>query len=71
MLTSVNAKPGHRRLTKSPPSIAKNCRTSVKMIEDFYAAHIKNRLDVARINTRRPHSHRNREAGTFQGDGGR
>src|SRR5947209_9495625 len=40
--------------------IAKNCRTSVKMIEDFYAAHIKDLLDTASINVRRPRSHRKR-----------
>ncbi|UTP40894.1 site-specific integrase [Phenylobacterium sp. LH3H17] len=34
--------------------IAKNCRTSVEMIERFYAAHIKNRLDAAAINVRKP-----------------
>ena len=34
--------------------IAKNCRTSVEMIEKFYAAHIKNTLDAATINVRRP-----------------
>jgi integrase len=34
--------------------IAKNCRTSVEMIEKFYAAHIKNRLDAAAINVRKP-----------------
>jgi len=34
--------------------IAKNCRTSVEMIEKHYAAHIKNRLDAAAINVRRP-----------------
>lgn len=34
--------------------IAKNCRTSVEMIEKFYAAHIKNNLDAAAINIRRP-----------------
>jgi integrase len=33
--------------------IAKNCRTSVEMIEKFYAAHIKNTLDAASINVRR------------------
>jgi integrase len=33
--------------------IAKNCRTSVEMIEKFYAAHIKTRLDAAAINIRR------------------
>ena len=34
--------------------IAKNCRTSVEMIEKFYAAHIKNTLDASAINVRRP-----------------
>lgn len=34
--------------------IAKNCRTSVEMIERFYAAHIKNTLDASAINVRRP-----------------
>jgi integrase len=34
--------------------IAKNCRTSVEMIERFYAAHIKNTLDAAAINTLKP-----------------
>ena len=33
--------------------IAKNCRTSVEMIEKFYAAHIKTTLDAAAINVRR------------------
>jgi integrase len=33
--------------------IAKNCRTSVEMIETFYASHIKNTLDAAAINVRR------------------
>jgi integrase len=34
--------------------VAKNCRTSVEMIETFYASHIKNTLDAAAINVRRP-----------------
>ncbi len=34
--------------------VAKHCRTSVEMIEKFYAAHIKNTLDAAAINVRRP-----------------
>jgi integrase len=34
--------------------VAKNCRTSVEMIEKFYAAHIKSTLDAASINVRRP-----------------
>jgi integrase len=33
--------------------IAKNCRTSVEMIEKFYAAHIRTRLNAAAINVRR------------------
>jgi integrase len=34
--------------------IAKNCRTSVEMIEKFYAAHLKNTLDASAINVRKP-----------------
>lgn len=34
--------------------LAKNCRTSVEMIERHYAAHIKNLLDTSLINTRKP-----------------
>jgi len=33
--------------------IAKNCRTSVEMIEKFYASHIKNMIDASAINVRR------------------
>ena len=33
--------------------VAKNCRTSVEMIEKFYASHIKTRLDAAALNGRR------------------
>jgi integrase len=33
--------------------IAKNCRTSVEMIEKFYASHLKNTLDAAAINVRK------------------
>jgi hypothetical protein len=33
--------------------IAKNCRTSVEMIEKFYASHIKTRRDAAAINIMR------------------
>jgi len=35
-------------------AIAKNCRTSVEMIEKFYAAHIKTTLDASIINARKP-----------------
>lgn len=34
--------------------IAKNCRTSVEMIEKHYAIHLKNQLDAAAINVRKP-----------------
>lgn len=34
--------------------LAKNCRTSVEMIEKHYAAHIKTLLDATLINTRKP-----------------
>jgi integrase len=34
--------------------IAKNCRTSVEMIEKYYASHIKNILDTTAINVRKP-----------------
>ena len=33
--------------------VAKNCRTSVEMIEKFYASHIKTNLNAAAINVRR------------------
>lgn len=34
--------------------IANNCRTSVQMIEEHYAAHIKDRIDASAINVMRP-----------------
>jgi integrase len=34
--------------------IAKNCHTSIEMIEKYYAAHIKTNLDAASINIMRP-----------------
>jgi hypothetical protein len=33
--------------------IAKNCRTSVEMIEKYYASHIKHMIDAAAVNVRR------------------
>ena len=33
--------------------VAKNCRTSVEMIEKFYASHLKNTLDSSAINVRK------------------
>lgn len=41
--------------------IAKNCRTSVEMIEKYYAAHIKNMLDASAINVRRSKVKRTRD----------
>jgi hypothetical protein len=34
--------------------VAKNCRTSIEMIETFYASQIKNTLDAAAINVPKP-----------------
>jgi hypothetical protein len=34
--------------------IAKNCRTSVEMIEKYYASHLVNTLNTTAINVRRP-----------------
>ena len=34
--------------------VAKNCRTSVEMIEKHYASHIKNTIDAGAINVMRP-----------------
>jgi hypothetical protein len=33
--------------------IAKNCRTSVEMIEKFYAVHLQNMIDAAAVNVRK------------------
>jgi len=40
--------------------IAKNCRTSVEMIEKYYASHIKTQLDAAAINVMRPKLRKNK-----------
>lgn len=42
--------------------IAKNCRTSVEMIEKHYAIHLKNTLDAAAINIRKEKTKRRPEA---------
>ena len=34
--------------------IAKNCRTSIEMIENYYASHIKTSLDASAINRTSP-----------------
>jgi integrase len=33
--------------------LAKNCRTSVEMIENYYAAHIKDLIDAGAVNVRK------------------
>lgn len=38
--------------------IANNCRTSVKVIEEFHVAHIKDCLDASAISVNRPKSRR-------------
>ena len=45
--------------------IAKNCRTSVEMIEKYYASHIKTSLDAAAINVMRPKKRKKLTGGTF------
>ncbi len=50
--------------------IAKNCRTSVEMIEKHYAAHIKNTLDAAAINVMRPKAAKAAEKIAKAGAGG-
>jgi integrase len=46
--------------------IAKNCRTSVEMIEKYYAAHLKTQLDASAINVMRP---RTKKDGAKKGPG--
>jgi integrase len=46
--------------------IAKNCRTSVEMIEKYYASHLKNSLDAAAINIRRPKTKKKNDPPTEQ-----
>ena len=38
--------------------VAKNCRTSVEMIEKHYAAHLKDMIDTSLVNVRRSNNHR-------------
>ena len=47
--------------------IAKNCRTSVEMIEKHYAAHIKTALDTSAINVRRERPRPAKEAARSAG----
>jgi integrase len=47
--------------------VAKNCRTSVEMIEKHYAAHLKNTIDAAAINVMRPKAARTADKTTTNG----
>jgi len=33
--------------------VAKNCRTSVEMIEKYYGRHLKNNIDASAVNVRK------------------
>jgi hypothetical protein len=51
--------------------IAKSCHTSVEMIGNFHASHIKTSLDTAAINIRRLRKHEAKdEAEDDAGEGG-
>lgn len=41
--------------------VAKNCRTSVEMIEKHYAAHLKDMIDVSLVNVRKAKPHRKKK----------
>lgn len=47
--------------------VAKNCRTSVEMIEKFYASHIKNTLDASAINVTKPKRRKKKAPSTTKG----
>jgi integrase len=51
--------------------VAKNCRTSVEMIEKHYAAHLKNTLDAAAINVRKSRRNGRSDDFRFAGNGDR
>jgi hypothetical protein len=51
---ALTAMVGRERPIADIYQIAKNCRTSVEMIEKYYAAHLKTKLDAAAINIMRP-----------------
>lgn len=50
--------------------IAKNCRTSVEMIEKYYAAHIKTTLDTRAINVRKGVIQQERQQASKSREGG-
>jgi integrase len=42
--------------------VAKNCRTSVEMIEKHYAAHLKDMIDTSLVNVRKPTQRTSRQS---------
>ena len=48
--------------------VANNCGTSVQMLEEHYAAHIKDHVDLAAVNVMRPKSVRQRSKANRKGD---
>lgn len=50
--------------------IAKNCRTSVEMIEKHYAIHLKNTLDASAINVRKPKAKNSRNKAAARPEAG-
>ncbi len=48
--------------------IAKNCRTSVEMIEKYYASYLKNSLDASAINIRKKKPSKNAKTATRPDD---
>ncbi len=49
--------------------VAKNCRTSVEMVEKHYAVHIKDMIDTAAVNRRKPRSDAKPSQGKGRGAG--
>jgi hypothetical protein len=48
--------------------VAKNCRTSVEMIEKHYAAHLKDMIDTSLINVRKDRTPAKEPAKELDGD---
>ena len=51
--------------------VAKNCRTSVEMIEKHYAAHLKDMIDTSLVNVRKKVQRRNDQVSQDNESGGR
>jgi hypothetical protein len=49
--------------------VAKNCRTSVEMIEKYYASHIKNIINTSAVNVRKTRKHENQQIGKLSAEG--